>query len=122
MQIYGILLRFRGIFTENAWKITENMRKIVEFPRNSFLNIYLDDPFSRSFFRSFLVMIPIDSAKSFRFIPNDSFSFLFFPFHSTFIPQPLVFMLYNIFPADFPKIPAFSLGGSNYSSYFCQRL
>lgn len=37
----------------------------------------------RSFFRSFLVMIPIDSAKSFRFIPNDSFSFLFFPFHST---------------------------------------
>lgn len=31
MQIYGILLRFRGIFTEN-------MRKIVEFPRNSFLN------------------------------------------------------------------------------------
>ena len=38
MQIYGILLRFRGIFTENAWKITENMRKIVEFLRNSFLN------------------------------------------------------------------------------------
>lgn len=76
----------------------------------------------RSFFRSFLVMIPIDSAKSFRFIPNDSFSFLFFPFHSTFFPQPLVFMLYNIFPADFPKIPAFSLGGSGFSSYFCQRV
>lgn len=38
MQIYGILLNIRGIFTENAWKITENMRKIVEFPRNSFLN------------------------------------------------------------------------------------
>ena len=49
MQIYGILLNIRGIFTENAWKITENMRKIVEFPRNSFLNTYLDDPFSRSF-------------------------------------------------------------------------
>lgn len=66
----------------------------------------------RSFFRSFLVMIPNDSAKSFRFIPIDSFSFLFFPFYYTFIPQPLVFMLYNIFPADFPKIPAVSLGGS----------
>lgn len=41
----------------------------------------------RSFFRSFLVMIPIDSAKSFRFIPNDSFSFRFhsfsFHFHSS---------------------------------------
>ena len=49
MQIYGILLRFRGIFTENAWKITENMRKTVEFPRNLFLNTYLDDPFSRLF-------------------------------------------------------------------------
>ena len=49
MQIYGILLRFRGIFTENAWKTVENMRKIVEFPRNSFLNLLLDAPFSRSF-------------------------------------------------------------------------
>ena len=38
MQIYGILLRFRGIFTENTWKITEKQWKIVEFPRNSFLN------------------------------------------------------------------------------------
>lgn len=49
MQIYGILLRFRGIFTENTWKTVEKQRKIVEFPRNSFLNLYLDDPFSRSF-------------------------------------------------------------------------
>ena len=38
MQIYGILLRFRGIFTENAWKTVEKQRKIVEFPRNSFLS------------------------------------------------------------------------------------
>ena len=79
MQIYGILLRFRGIFTENAWKITENMRKIVEFPRNSFHNLFPDDPFSRSFpvvfARNSLVfpvifrLIPIDSSKSFLFIP-----------------------------------------------------
>lgn len=39
MQIYGILLRFRGIFTENAWKIEENARKIGEFPRNPFLEV-----------------------------------------------------------------------------------
>lgn len=49
MQIYGILLRFRGIFTENAWKIMEFPRKIVEFSWNSFLNLFPDDPFSRSF-------------------------------------------------------------------------
>ena len=102
---------FRGIHS-SRW---QNRREIVRsFP-------VISGHF-QSFFRSFLVMIPIDSAKSFRFIPNDSFSFLFFPFHSTFIPQPLVFMLYNIFPADFPKIPAVSLGGSKYSSYFCNRL
>ena len=39
MQIYGILLRFRGIFTENAWKTVEKQWKIVEFARNSFLNL-----------------------------------------------------------------------------------
>lgn len=46
MQIYGILLRFRGIFTENAWKIEENAWKIEEntwkigeFPRNPFLEV-----------------------------------------------------------------------------------
>ena len=71
MQIYGILLRFRGIFTENAWKTVEKQWKIVEFPRNSFLNTYLDDPFSRSFpvvfgrfsghSWSFPVIFPIDS-------------------------------------------------------------
>ena len=64
MQIYGILLRFRGIFTENAWKITENMRKIVEFPRNPFLEVAepKEDPAVVSgHFRSFLVMIPNDS-------------------------------------------------------------
>lgn len=38
MQIYGILLNIRGIFTENTWKTVEKQRKIVEFPRNSFLN------------------------------------------------------------------------------------
>lgn len=93
MQIYGILLRFRGIFTENAWKITENMRKIVEFPRNSFHNLFPDDPFSRSFPVVFAV-IPGENQRisenigekwrisetSFRFlsvfIPFCSFSFL----------------------------------------------
>lgn len=130
-------------FAEYARKIEENAGKIGEIQWNPFLEMaepkgepavisghsrsfpvvfpVISGRF-RSFFRSFLVMIPIDSAKSFRFIPNDSISFLFFPFHYTFIPQPLVFMLYNIFPADFPKIPAVSLGGSNYSSYFCNRL
>ena len=73
---------FRGIHS-SRW---QNRRKIMRsFP-------VISGHF-RSFFRSFLVMIPIDSAKSFRFIPNDSFSFLFFPFLSTFTPQPLVFML-----------------------------
>lgn len=38
MQIYGFLLNIRGIFTENAWKTVEKQWKIVEFPRNSFLN------------------------------------------------------------------------------------
>ena len=31
MQIYGILLRFRGIFTENAWKTVENSEISEEF-------------------------------------------------------------------------------------------
>ena len=34
---------------ENMRKIEENARKIGEFPRNSFLNLLPDDPFSRSF-------------------------------------------------------------------------
>lgn len=89
MQIYGI-------FTENAWKITENMRKIVEFPRNSFLNLLLDAPFSRSFpviFRSFSrsflekigefrrisEKIREYRGKSENFGENLSFSFLFIP-------------------------------------------
>lgn len=71
MQIYGFLLNIRGIFTENAWKTVEKQRKIVEFPRNSFLSTYLDEPFSQSFpvvfgrfsghSRSFPVIFPIDS-------------------------------------------------------------
>ena len=102
---------FRGIHS-SRW---QNRREIVRsFP-------VISGHF-RSFFRSFLVMIPIDSAKSFRFIPNDFFSFLFHSFSFLFIPQPPVFMLYNIFPADFSKIPAFSLGGSGFSSYLCRRL
>ena len=52
----------------------------------------------RSFSRSFPVvfrLIPIDSAKSFRFIPNDSDSFrflsVFFPFHSfSFLNTPIL--------------------------------
>ena len=97
MQIYGILLNIRGIllnirgillnirgkseyFGENRGIFEENTRKIKEFSRNSFLNLLLDDPFSRSlsvvfgrfrsFLRSFLDMIPIHSV----FFP---FSFLF---------------------------------------------
>ena len=59
---------FRGIHS-SRW---QNRREIVRsFP-------VISGHF-RSFFRSFLVMIPIDSAKSFRFIPNDSFSFHFIP-------------------------------------------
>lgn len=66
----------RGIFEENA-------RKIGEFPRNPFLEVAepKGDPAVVSgrfcsLFRSFLDMIPNDSAKSFRLIPFDSFSFL----------------------------------------------
>ena len=39
MQIYGILLNIRGIFTENSGKSVEKQWKIVEFARNSFLNL-----------------------------------------------------------------------------------
>ena len=100
MQIYGILLRFRGIFTENAWKITENMRKIVEFPRNSFLNTYLDDPFSRSF----SVVSGHSWRKSENFGEkqrktenigeNHSFSFHFIPFLSS---SPRFYALQHVF-------------------------
>ena len=89
MQIYGILLNIRGIFTENAWKITENMRKIVEFPRNSFLNTYLDDPFSRSFpvvSGHFPVVFPVIPGENQRISENfrefRRKSFLFIPFLS----------------------------------------
>lgn len=109
MQIYGILLRFRGIFTENAWKTVEKQWKIVEFPRNSFLNLLPDDPFSRSFpvvfgrfrghswrksenFREY-------RGKSENIGENHSISFHFIPLHYTFFPQYPDFMLYNIFPA-----------------------
>ena len=111
MQIYGILLRFRGIFTENTWKTVEKQWKIVEFPRNSFLNTYLDDPFSRSFpvvsrsfFRSFLEKISENQrisekireyrGKSFLFIPFLSFSFHFIPLLS---PIPRFYALQHIF-------------------------
>ena len=77
-------------FGENRGISEENARKIGEFPRNPFLEVAekKGDPavvsghfWSFSFvfgrfsghFRSFLVMIPNDSAKS----------FLFFPFHSS---------------------------------------
>ena len=56
---------FRGIHS-SKW---QNRRKILRsFP-------VISGRF-RSFFRSFPVMIPNDSAKSFRLIPFDSFSFL----------------------------------------------
>lgn len=75
-KMHGKSGNFRGIHS-SRW---QNRREIVRsFP-------VISGRF-RSFFRSFLVMIPIDSAKSFRFIPNDSFSFHFIPlsfhFHSS---------------------------------------
>lgn len=110
MQIYGILLNIRGIFTENAWKTVEKQRKIVEFPRNSFLNLLPDDPFSRSFsvvfgrFRSFFRSFQ-EKIREFRRISAKireyrRKSFLFFPFHYTFFPQYPDFMLYNMFIVD----------------------
>lgn len=113
MQIYGILLNIRGIFTENAWKTVEKQWKIVEFPRNSFLNTYLDDPFSRSFpvvsrsfFRSFLEKISENQRISEKIREYRGKSFLFIPFlstslhfHSSFSNQP-DFMLYNMFIVD----------------------
>lgn len=107
MQIYGILLRFRGIFTENAWKTVEKQRKIVEFSRNSFLNLLPDDPFSRSFSVVFPV-IPGENqrisekireyrGKMENFGEIFPFSFHFIPFHYTFFPQYPDFMLYNMF-------------------------
>ena len=131
MQIYGILLNIRGIFTENTWKTVEKQRKIVEFPRNSFLSTYLDEPFSRSFpvisghSRSFPVIFPIDS-DWFRLIPeNHSFSFLFFPFHSFSFPNTPILCsttcFWNYFERGM-KISRFFFGGSGFSSYFCRRL
>lgn len=69
-------------------------------------------------FRSFLVIIPIDSAESFRFVPNDSFLFRFIPF--SFL-NPLFYALKHKKVIYF-KISRFFFGGSNYSSYFCRRL
>ena len=86
MQIYGILLRFRGIFTENAWKITENMRKIVEFPRNSFHNLFPDDPFSRSFPVVFAVIPGENQRISENIGEKWRISETFFRFLSVFIP------------------------------------
>ena len=96
MQIYGILLNIRGKsenFGENRGIFEENTRKIKEFSRNPFLEVAepKGDPavvfgrfrsfpvVIRSFFRSFPVifrLIPIDSGKSFLFIPFHSFLFL----------------------------------------------
>lgn len=59
-------------------------------------------------FRSFLVMIPNDSAKS----------FLFFPFHSS---TPRFYVLEHKKVIYF-KISRFFFGGFRFSSYFCQRL
>lgn len=39
MQIYGILLRFRGIFTENAWKNIPFYSFFIPFLSFSFLNL-----------------------------------------------------------------------------------
>lgn len=107
MQIYGILLNIRGIFTENAWKITENMRKIVEFPRNSFLNLLPDDPFSRSFPVVFGRFFGHSWRKSENFgefqrkseniVENHSFLFHFITLSFPNTPD---FMLYNIFIID----------------------
>lgn len=102
-KIYGILLNIRGIllnirgksenFGENRGIFEENARKIGEFPRNPFLEVaepkgnpaVVSGRFRsfllviHSFFRSFPVifrLIPIDSGKSFLFIPFHSFLFL----------------------------------------------
>ena len=64
-KMHGKSGNFRGIHS-SKW---QNRRKILRsFP-------VISGRF-RSFFRSFPVMIPNDSAKSFRLIPFDSFSFL----------------------------------------------
>ena len=83
MQIYGILLRFRGIFTENAWKIMENMRKIIQFLSISFHNLFRMTRFSRSFsvvFGRFFGHFWRKSEKNGEYRRHLS---VFFPFHST---------------------------------------
>jgi hypothetical protein len=56
---------------------------------------------------------------------NHSDSFRFIPFHSFFIPfsflNPLFYALKHKKVIYF-KISRFFFGGSNYSSYFCQRV
>lgn len=75
-KIIGEYRRISEKIGENRGISEENARKIGEFPRNPFLEVGDPAVISGRFsghFRSFLVMIPNDSAKS----------FLFFPFHSS---------------------------------------
>lgn len=95
--MHGKSGNFRGIHS-SKW---QNRRKILR----SFPVVFGR---FRSFFRSFLVMIPNDSAKS----------FLFFPFHSS---TPRFYVLEHKKVIYF-KISRFFFGGFRFSSYFCQRL
>ena len=79
---------YRGyFFAENARKIEENEWNIGEFPRNSFLNLLPDDPFSRSFSVVFGRFCGHFWRKSENIGGIFPFSFHFFPLHYTFIPQ-----------------------------------
>lgn len=105
--MHGKSGNFRGIHS-SKW---QNRRKILRsFPVISGRFQSFSVIFGRfsGHFRSFLVMIPNDSAKS----------FLFFPFHSS---TPCFYALqHKIF--IFSKISRFFFGGSKFSSYLCQRL
>ena len=71
---------FCGICTENRGKCGESITPGGRTEGRScgrFRSFPVISGHFRSFFRSFLVMIPIDSAKSFRMIPFHSFSFHF---------------------------------------------
>ena len=76
MQIYGI-------FTEYPWKIMENEWKIIPFLSFSFLNLLPDDPFSRSFLRSFSEKIRKFRRKIENLVEFSRKSFLFIPFYSS---------------------------------------
>lgn len=121
---------YRGyFFAENARKIEENEWNIGEFPRNSFLNLLPDDPFSRSFsvvfgrFRSFLRSF-LEKIGEYRgnlsvFIPFLSTSL---HFHS---PNPSFLCSTAYLSVNYShrvKISRFLFGGSGFSSYLCQRL